>query len=92
MRYFITSGYLGKRLFSWNQYTGDVISVVVVPPPKKKGRPYMRGIYRVSESTIRGNYLWHLKDKRRTCVKETTEKLFNYYRNQLIEEIKSGKL
>lgn len=92
MKYFITSGYLGKRLFSWNQDTGNVITVVVVPPPKKKGRPYMRGIYRVCESSFRGTYLWHLKNGKGGIMKETTEKLFNYWRDHVIEQIKLGKL
>jgi hypothetical protein len=95
IKYYITKGYLGKRLFRWDQSSGTVIQIVVEPPVAKKGRPHMFGIYRIVESTFRGQYLWFhgkrfLKHPKAMIVRRTTEKIWNHYFNIVSEKLKNG--
>lgn len=94
MRYFITKGYLGKRLFRWNTETGKVLQVVIDTGKEKKGRAHCLGIYNVSEATLKGNYLWQLPIRNiQKCtnnnVMETTESLFNYWMEVAIKKLKN---
>lgn len=95
IQFYITKGYLGKRVFRWDQETGNVIQIVVEPPEGKKGRPHMFGIYRVVESTFRGQYLWHFgkryqKHPKSLKIRRTTEKIWNYYFDLVTEKLKNG--
>jgi hypothetical protein len=47
----------------------------------------MIGVYRISEMTLKGNYLWKVNKRLGLEVRMTTERLFLYYVNQVIKEL-----
>ena len=88
MKYYITSGYLGKRLFRYDEGRGVVLQIVVESGEKRRGRPNMVGIYYIKENTLKGNYLWHCKVPASDgCVMPTTKKLFDYWFTQMLKQM-----
>lgn len=88
--------YKGKRLFKHDKWNNTVVQVVIHPGEKKTGRPNMKGIYRISEQTLKGNYLWHIGERMGLPIKYTTKKLFEYYAHKTLHELlndsENGKL
>ena len=85
--YMIDHPYKGKRLFKHDTWNNTVVQVVVNSGEKKKGRPNMKGIYRISENTLKGNYLWKIHERQGLPIKRTTKKLFEYYAHKTLREI-----
>lgn len=92
IRYFITSGTWGKRLFKWYVDEGRVLQVVVEPGKERGGKLNCVGIYEITVNTLQSNYIWKLDKGGRMgpyrITKETTEKLFNHYRELVIQKLK----
>ena len=85
--YIIDNNYKGKRLFKHDTWNNTVLQVVVHTGEKKTGRPNMIGVYRISEATLKGNYLWKVNDKLGLSIRYTTKKLFEYYVNKVIRKL-----
>lgn len=85
--YILDDSEKGKRLFKHDSWNNTVIQVVVNSGKKKKGRPNMKGIYRISEVTLKGNYLWLADGNLGLKMKKTTKKLFEMYAHKVLQEL-----
>jgi hypothetical protein len=85
--YYLNHPYKGKRLFKHDTLANVVIQVVVYPGEEKKGKGRMIGVYRISENTLIGNYLWNYKKTNPYNIKKTTKKLFEHYANWVLDKL-----
>lgn len=85
--YIIDNDRKGKRLFRHDEYENKVVQVVVHPGKKKTGRAKQKGVYIVSEATLKCNYLWKIEDRFGEHIKYTSKKLFEYYANKVVHEL-----
>lgn len=82
--YYMFKTQKNRRLFMWDR-ENNTVTQVVASVDKKKGRPNMLGVYRISEVSFRSNYYWYWG--RGNKLTATTKKLFDYWKDKVVESI-----
>ena len=85
IKYYRYEGHKGIRYFrvNWDQ---QKVAQNVVHQDGKRGRPNMKGVYEISWMTWQSNYCHYTTWE---SIKETTEKLWNYWKGETLKLIRA---